>query len=136
MAQNIPFLLDTGWILYIFEPDKQRSHLESVNKFKEQMETALKEAKVALVKSKDDMAKYMYYNQERTSALHYQPRDKVYLDAVRGSGHCRNSRQQHGSVRGHPQNLIPITKSDNSASTPATALYIPPHRRYIHYVKT
>ena len=42
------------------------------------------------------------------------------------------------SVRGHPQNLIPITKSDNSASpsTPATALYIPPHRRYIHFVKT
>ena len=39
-------------------------------------------------------------------------------------------------VRGHPQNLIPITKSDNSASAPATALYIPPHRRYIHYVKT
>ena len=40
------------------------------------------------------------------------------------------------TVRGHPQNLIPITKSDNSASAPATALYIPPHRRYIHYVKT
>ena len=41
-----------------------------------------------------------------------------------------------GCVRGHPQNLIPITKSDNSASAPATALYIPPHQRYIHYVKT
>ena len=43
------------------------------------MEDALKEAKVALVKSKDDMAKY--YNQRRTLSLDYQPRDRVYLDA-------------------------------------------------------
>ena len=43
------------------------------------MENALKEAKAALVKSKDDMAKN--YNQRRTPAPDYQPRDKVYLDA-------------------------------------------------------
>ena len=43
------------------------------------MEGALKEAKAALAKSKDDMVKY--YNQRRTPALDYQPRDKVYLDA-------------------------------------------------------
>ena len=43
------------------------------------MEDALKEAKAALAKSKDDMAKY--YNQRRTPALDYQPGDKVYLDA-------------------------------------------------------
>ena len=43
------------------------------------MEDALKEAKAALAKSKDDMAKY--YNQRRTPAPDYQPRDKVYLDA-------------------------------------------------------
>ena len=42
------------------------------------MEDTLKEAKAALVKSKDDMAKY--YDQKRTPALDYQPRDKVYLD--------------------------------------------------------
>ena len=43
------------------------------------MEDALEEAKAALAKSKDDMAKY--YDQKRTPALDYQPRDKVYLNA-------------------------------------------------------
>ena len=62
-----------------FEPNQWRSHLESVNKFKEWMEEALKEAKVALAKSKDDMAKY--YDWRRTPAPDYQPGDKVYLDA-------------------------------------------------------
>ena len=42
------------------------------------MEEALKEAKAALAKSKDDMAKY--YDQRRTPAPDYQPGDKVYLD--------------------------------------------------------
>ena len=58
-----------------FELDQRCSHLE----FKERMEGALKEAKAALAKSKDDMAKY--YNQTRTVAPEYQPADKVYLDA-------------------------------------------------------
>ena len=62
-----------------FELDQQHSHLESVNEFKERMENTLKEAKAALVKSKDNMAKY--YDQTRTTAPEYQPRDKVYLDA-------------------------------------------------------
>ena len=58
-TQNIPLLLDTGWIPHMgFKPDQQRSHVESVNEFKERMEDALKEAKAALAKSKDDMAKY------------------------------------------------------------------------------
>ena len=39
----------------------------------------LTEAKAALAKSKDEMAKY--YDQRRTPALVYQPGDKVYLDA-------------------------------------------------------
>ena len=50
-----------------------------MNKFKKRMEDALKEAKAALVKYKDNMAKY--YNQRRTPAPDYQPRDRVYLDA-------------------------------------------------------
>ena len=62
-----------------FEPDQRRSHVESVNEFKEGMEDALKEAKAALVKSKDDMAKY--YDWRRTPSPDYQPRDRVYLDA-------------------------------------------------------
>ena len=43
------------------------------------MEDALTEAKAALATSKDEMAKY--YDQRRTPAPVYQPRDKVYLDA-------------------------------------------------------
>ena len=43
------------------------------------MEDALKEAKAALVKSKDNMAKY--YDQRRTLSPDYQPGDRVYLDA-------------------------------------------------------
>ena len=62
-----------------FEPDQQWSQVESVNEFKERMENALKEAKAALAKSKDDMAKY--YDQRRTPAPDYQPGDRVYLDA-------------------------------------------------------
>ena len=43
------------------------------------MEDALTEAKAALAKSKDEMAKY--YDCRQTPAPVYQPRDKVYLDA-------------------------------------------------------
>ena len=79
-TQNISFLLDTGQIPRMgFELDQGRSNLESINKFKEQMESARKEVKVALTKSKDDMMKY--YDWKRTPAPDYQPRDKVYLDA-------------------------------------------------------
>jgi hypothetical protein len=53
--------------------------VEFVNQLKEHMEGALEEAKAALSKSKDDMAKY--YNRKQTLSLDYKPRDKVYLDA-------------------------------------------------------
>ena len=51
--------------------------MESVNEFMEWMKTTLEEAKAALVKSKDDMTRY--YNQRRTPAPEYKPRDRVYL---------------------------------------------------------
>ena len=79
-AQNIPFLLDTGRIPCMgFEPDQRQSKVESMNEFKMRTEAALEEAKAALVKSKDDMAKY--YDRRRTPAPEYQPGDKVFLDA-------------------------------------------------------
>ena len=61
-----------------FELGQPRSRLESVNEFKEQMTDVLTEAKAALLKSKDEMAKY--YDQRRTPTPDYQPGDKVYLD--------------------------------------------------------
>ena len=59
-----------------FEPGQRRSHLESVNEFKEHMEDVLEVAKAALARSKDDMAKY--YNQRQTLTPDYKPGDKVY----------------------------------------------------------
>ena len=79
-TQNIPFFLDTGHIPCMgFELDHCWSHVESINEFKERMEDTLNEAKAALVKSKDNMAKY--YDWRRTPALEYQPGDRVYPDA-------------------------------------------------------
>ena len=43
------------------------------------MEDALEEAKAALTKSKDDMARY--YNWKWTPSPNYKPGNKVYLDA-------------------------------------------------------
>ena len=53
--------------------------VESVNEFTEQMRSTLEEAKSALAKSKDDMARY--YDQRHMPAPEYQLGDKVYLDA-------------------------------------------------------
>src|SRR5271155_2576278 len=79
-TRQVPFLLDTGRIPRMgFEPGQCRSHLESVNEFKEQMKDALDEAKAALTQSKDNMTRY--YDQNRTPTPTYQPGDKVYLDA-------------------------------------------------------
>src|SRR5271170_1041850 len=79
-TRQVPFLLDTGRIPRMgFEPGQRRSHMESVNEFKDWMKDALEEAKAALTQSKDDMARY--YDQNRTPAPLYQPGDKVYLDA-------------------------------------------------------
>ena len=43
------------------------------------MKDTLEEAKAALTKAKNEMAKY--YNQRHGSTPTFQPRDKVYLDA-------------------------------------------------------
>jgi hypothetical protein len=73
-------MLDTGQVPQMgFEPEQHCSHLETVNEFKDQMKEALDEAKAALTKSKDNMARY--YDQKHTLAPDYQPGDKVYLDA-------------------------------------------------------
>ena len=79
-TQHPPFLLETGRLPRMgFEPGQRPSRLESVNEFTDRMRNTLEEAKAALVKSKDDMARY--YNQRRTAAPAYKPGDKVYLDA-------------------------------------------------------
>jgi len=62
-----------------FEPHQPCSRVEAVNEFTDRMKATLEEAKSALNKSKDDMARY--YNRRRTPAPVFSPGDKVFLDA-------------------------------------------------------
>ena len=55
------------------------THIESVADFQQRMADSLSEARSALVKAKDDMARY--YNQRRTPAPVFKPGDRVFLDA-------------------------------------------------------
>ena len=62
-----------------FEPNQPPSKVEAVNEFTDRMKNTLEEARSALAKAKDDMARY--YNQRRTPAPSFSPGDKVYLDS-------------------------------------------------------
>jgi RNase H-like domain found in reverse transcriptase/Reverse transcriptase (RNA-dependent DNA polymerase)/Integrase zinc binding domain/Chromo (CHRromatin Organisation MOdifier) domain len=78
-TQSTPFMLDTGRDPRMgFEPHP-RSRLEAANEFVNRMKSASEEARSALAKAKDDMAKY--YNRHRTSVPEFLPGDKVFLDA-------------------------------------------------------
>src|SRR5277367_6632167 len=95
-TRQVPFLLDTGRVPRMgFEPGQRRSHLESVNEFKERMKDALDEAKAALTQSKDDMARY--YDRNCIPAPDYQPGDKVYLDAsdIQTTRPCKKLSHRH-----------------------------------------
>ena len=50
-----------------------------MNEFADRMKAMLEEAKSALTKSKDEMAKY--YNRRRSPTPVFNPGDKVFLDA-------------------------------------------------------
>ena len=79
-TQQTPFMLDTGRHPRMgFEPCQTDLQVETVNEFKDQMEKSLEEAKSALAKEKDDMARY--YNQRQTPAPEYHTGDRVFLDA-------------------------------------------------------
>jgi len=79
-TQETPFMLDTGRHPRMgFEPGLEESAHETVNEFKDRMAKSLEEAKAALVKAKDEMAKY--YDRRREPTPVFQPGDRVYLDA-------------------------------------------------------
>ena len=61
-----------------FEPHS-RVKMEAANEFAERMRESLEEAKAALAKAKDDMARY--YDQCHDPTPEYKVGDKVYLDA-------------------------------------------------------
>ena len=61
-TQQTPFMLDTSQHPQMgFEPHQAESQLETVNKFQDQMDSVLSEARSMLRKAKEDMAQY--YNQ-------------------------------------------------------------------------
>jgi hypothetical protein len=78
-TQQTPFLLDSCQHPQMGFKPKQPARVEAVNEFTDRMKMALEEAKSALNKAKDDMARY--YNQRRLPTPMYQLGDKVYLDA-------------------------------------------------------
>ncbi|GLB45801.1 putative chromatin organization modifier domain containing protein [Lyophyllum shimeji] len=79
-TKYMPFMLDTGRNLRMgFEPRPLKSNNKTANEFFERMKLVQEEAKAALAKAKDDMARY--YDQHRIPAPEYKPGDCVYLDA-------------------------------------------------------
>jgi len=79
-TQQTPFLLNTGRHPRMgFELHQPPSRFEAVNEFMDRMKDTLEEAKLALAKAKDDMARY--YNRRRSPAPSFSPGDMVYLDS-------------------------------------------------------
>ena len=79
-TQQTPFLLGTGRHPWMgFELHQPLSRVEAVNEFTNWMKDTLKEAKSALAKAKDDMARY--YNRRHSPAPTFSPGDMVYLDS-------------------------------------------------------
>jgi hypothetical protein len=124
-TQHTPFLLDTGRHPRMgFEPHQSPSKVEAVNEFTDRMKSTLEEAKSALAKAKDDMARY--YNQRRTPAPVYQPGDKVYLDAA--DIHTTRPSKKLSHRRLGP---FPV---ERRVGTNAYRLTLPPSMRRLHPV--
>jgi hypothetical protein len=78
-TQTVPFMVDHGRLPRMgFEP-RVESKVEGVREFVGRMKSGLKEARAALTKAKDDMARY--YNRHREPAPQYKKGDRVFLDA-------------------------------------------------------
>ncbi len=92
-TQQTPFFLDSGQHPQMgFEP-RQPSRIESANEFTDWMKLALEEAKAALTKAKDDMARY--YNQRPLPTPTYEQGDMVYLDASDIKTTCPSHKLSH-----------------------------------------
>ena len=89
------------------------------------MRSTLEEAKAALAKSKDNMARY--YNQWRNSAPAYELGDKVYLDAS-------DIRTTHPSKKLSHKRLGPFTVERQVGTRGAYRLQLPPSMRCLYPV--
>jgi hypothetical protein len=111
-SKQTPFFVDTGRHPRMgFEPQQPHLKVAGISKFANRMANGVEEAKVALMKAKDNYT--MYYNRHRTPAPQFVPGDRVWLDSsdiktTRPSAklaHCYLSpykidcRVSHGSYR-------------------------------------
>jgi len=76
-----------------FELHQPPSRFEVVNGFMDRMKDTLEEAKSALAKAKDDMARY--YNCRRSPAPSFSPGDMVYLDSEDIQTTCPSKKLSH-----------------------------------------
>jgi len=63
-----------------FKLQQYPSSLKTVNKFIERMRNTTEKAKSTVQKVQEDIVRY--YNQQRTLAPVFKPRDKIFLDAL------------------------------------------------------
>ena len=100
-TQQTPFLLDTGRHPRMgFEPHQPLSHVEAVNEFTNRMKDTLEEAKSALAKAKDNMARY--YNRRRSPAPTFSPGNMVYLDSKDIQTTCPSKKLSHRRLGPYP----------------------------------
>src|SRR5919198_2652876 len=123
-THQTPFVLDSGQHPRMgFEPQIP-SRMESANEFSHRMKVALEEAQAALVKAKDDMAKY--YDRKRLPTPVYKPGDWVYLDASDISTTRPSRKLSH-------RRLGPY-KVEKQVSSNAYRLQLPNSMRLLHPV--
>jgi hypothetical protein len=108
-TQHSPFFVNTGRHPQMgFEPDQRPSKLKAVNEFADRMKSTLDEARAALEKSKDDMARY--YNQRRIPAPKFVVGEKVFLDASDISTTRPTKKFAHRYLCFHTEHKVALTQ--------------------------
>ena len=79
-TQHTPFELDMGQHPHLGTEPRRETRVEAVDEYVKRMKAATEEAKSALRKAADDMARF--YDIHQRSAPTYQVGDKVWLDAA------------------------------------------------------
>jgi len=123
--QQTPFLLDTGRHPQMgFKPHQPPSCVEAVNEFMNRMKDTLEEAKSALAKAKDDMARY--YNCCHSPTLTFSPSDMVYLDSEEIQTTRPSKKLSHRRLGPYPV--------ERRVGKYAYCLVLPPPMRCLHPV--
>jgi len=123
--QQTPFLLDTSRHPWMgFEQHQPPSRVEAVNEFTNRMKDTLEEAKLALAKAKDDMARY--YKGRRSPAPTFSPGDMVYLDSEDIQTTRPSKKLSHRRLGPYPV--------ERRIGRYAYRLFLPPPMRRLHLV--